>query len=85
MSSKNGFDECSDVLLVDTWNYRVVKKGEYLGIHDTYYDNYGRVRSISLEPAAPQGEDLVSLRTTLELMLVALNDDVLDFDQTDSE
>ena len=47
------------------WNYRVVKKDGYLGIHGVYYDENGNITGIDQDPNAPLGEELDELRTTL--------------------
>ena len=80
MNSKDESDEERG----NTWNYRVVKKDEYVGIHEAYYNGEGNVYMVTVDPVSPVGEDLDQLKTTLELMLEALDDGVLDFDQIGS-
>ena len=66
------------------WNYRVVKKNGYLGIHEAYYDDSGNVHSLSTEPVSPVYEDLHLLKTNLELMAEALGKSIIDYEQIDS-
>lgn len=80
VSSNNDSDECYRVGQ-GTWNYRVVKKGGYLAIHEAYYDESGNVHLLSRDPVSPESEDLAQLKTTLELMQEALNDGIIDFEQ----
>ena len=74
-----------------TWDYRVVKTrdcffdeaGKHYGetwtyqIHEAYYSKKGRVRSITVEPMAPQGHDLKSLRQELKRFMKALDAPVI--------
>ena len=68
-----------------TWNYRVVKKNGYLGIHEAYYDDSGKIRSLSIEPVSNVYDDLKELKTNLELMMDALEEGVIDFEQIDPD
>lgn len=66
------------------WNYRVIKKDCYLGIHGVYYDDSGKICNWDIDPNALQGSDLKDLRNRLELMLEALDKEVLDFESLDN-
>jgi len=70
------------------WNNRVVRRtwrkgevGEEVGyaIHEAYYGLDDGV-SITIDPIAPYGETLEELRETLQCMLRALDNPVLDYD-----
>lgn len=73
------------------WNYRVVRKEylhidgsveEYFGIHEVYYENYDNSKMSATEtPIAPEGETISELKSTLTLMLEALEKPVLDYDK----
>jgi hypothetical protein len=67
------------------WNYRVVKKNGYLGIHEAYYDDSGNIRSLTIDPVSNVYEDLEELKTNLEFMMDALEKSVVDFEQIDSD
>lgn len=73
--------ETGKMVDIGTWNYRVVRKNGLLGIHEAYYDDCGNVRSLSMEPVSPTYEDVAQLKTNLTLMIDALEETVLDFDQ----
>ena len=62
------------------WNYRVVRKNGLLGIHEAYYDEAGTVHSLTINPVSPTYEDLTALKTHLELMLSALDENIIDFE-----
>lgn len=83
MDFKDGSDERSKVPDLSAWNYRVVKKNGYLAIHEAYYDDHGNVRSLSVGPVSPAYEELTELKTTLELMLEAVDQGILDFEEID--
>jgi hypothetical protein len=70
---------------MSTWNYGVVKKNGYLGIHEAYYDDTGNIDSLSVEPVSPVYEDLDELKTNLELMADALVKSIIDFARIDSD
>ena len=69
---------------MSSWNYRVVKKNGYLGIHEAYYDDSGNVNMLSSEPVSPVYEDLDLLKTNLQLMAEALGKSIIDYEQIDS-
>ena len=62
------------------WNYRVVKKDGFLGIHGVYYDEDGNVINIDIDPNTYVTEDLDDLRNRLELMLESLDKEIIDFE-----
>ena len=66
------------------WNYRVIKKDGGCGVHGVYYDEHENITGIDQDPNAPTGESLDQLRTTLELMLEALEKPILDYNQFDT-
>ena len=61
------------------WNYRVIRKDDGISLHEAYYNNEGRIISLSIEPISPVCEGLDELRTTLQLMLAALDEPVVNF------
>lgn len=79
------------------WNHRVVRKvlscgSSYLGIHEAYYDDNGKVWSITTDPTDAQveekdsflpdlpGETVEDLKKVLQRMLEACDKPVLDAD-----
>ena len=68
-----------------TWNYRVVRKNGELGIHEAYYDETGRVHSLSLDPVSNTYDTLPELNTDLELMLEGLDDSIINYEDLASE
>jgi hypothetical protein len=70
------------------WNHRVVKRtypapsNETLyQIHEAYYGLAGdKLPSITVEPAEVVGESIEELRDTLQRMLRALDNPVLDYE-----
>ena len=64
-----------------SWNYRVVKDGEFYSIHEAYYNKGNdKARSITETSVLPVGEDVKELRWILERMLEALDKPVLDYE-----
>lgn len=63
-----------------SWNYRVVKKEQSYAIHEAYYDELGRVHSLSMEPICPSGETIEELDKHLKLLTEALQREPIDFD-----
>ena len=62
---------------MSTWNYRVVENDGVFAIHEAYYDDEGKVITITVEPVAPLGESLTELQTDLEYYSRALARPVL--------
>jgi hypothetical protein len=68
-----------------TWNHRVVRRAsvvfgkpvEVLGIHEVFYGPDGGI-SWTTEPVAAEGDTLDELRETLERMLKALDQPIID-------
>ena len=67
-----------------SWNYRVMKKDGCLGVHGVYYDEHGNIEGMDQDPNGPTGESLDHLKTTLELMLEALEKPILDYKEFDT-
>ena len=61
-----------------SWNYRVMKKAGHLAVYPVYYDDRGNIRGWSERPFSPEAESLEELRTTLELMLDALEKEIIE-------
>jgi hypothetical protein len=61
-----------------SWNYRVMKKAGHLAVYPVYYDDRGNIRSWSERPFSPEAESLEELRTNLELMLDALEKEIIE-------
>lgn len=69
-----------------SWNYRVVKNhyeegGEYLAIHEVYYDENGDPTMCSVLPAPVVGDDDDFLKSVLNMMQQAFDRPVLDYDK----
>lgn len=70
------------------WNYRVIKKHfespyekEFrYGIHEAYYDDEGRIISISVEPMDPHGDTPEELAEDMKYMALALEKPILDYE-----
>lgn len=62
------------------WNYRVVRKGNYYGVHEAYYDEQGAPHSLSEDSVTPVAEGLEALRERLAQVFAAFDDPVLDYD-----
>jgi len=68
------------------WNYRLIRKGGSVGIHECYYDANGRIWACSVEPETATIEEdgidpaIDSLRNMLQWMLFALDKPILDYD-----
>ena len=50
------------------WNYRVVKTGELVGIHEVHYDSEGYIQFISAEAVNLIGDSIEDLRGDLHHM-----------------
>lgn len=73
-----------------TWNYRVVRKfteqrETYYQIHEVYYNEDGKIMSMTENGIAPLGETTTELQLELTRMLDALKKPVLDYGVTDGE
>ena len=74
-----------------TWNYRVVRHvvaslGEtYYQIHEVYYNEDGKIMSMTEKGIAPLGETTTELQLELTRMLDALKKPVLDYGVTDGK
>lgn len=76
------------------WNYRVVRKKTVLKgseskkerthftytVHEAYYDNNGKVGSITQDPIYPFGETIEELRHSWLMMAEAFGQPLLDYD-----
>ena len=60
------------------WNYRAVKKDGVLGVHAVYYADDGNIEGWSERPFSPVADSLDELRTSLELMLESLEQEVIE-------
>lgn len=74
------------------WNFRVVRKkcqkiksvnrGFFYSIHEAYYDDKGRVWSITQDPVAARGDSKCEVVADLKRMLKdVLKSPVLDYDK----
>lgn len=50
------------------WNYRVVKRGLYYGIHETHYSSDGKVEFISENPVMIDADSKESVKWILRMM-----------------
>lgn len=71
-----------------SWNYRVLRKYDRSGgktftfyeIHEVYYDDSGKVASISESPVGPYGENINELLVEWSMFSDAFTKPILDFD-----
>lgn len=63
-----------------TWNYRVVNKDGYLGIHEVYYDEKGLPTSCTEDPTRLSEENLDELKHTLLLYEKAAQKEILNYE-----
>jgi len=81
-----------------SWNHRVVRKvhkwtgksGEKYeevtyGIHEAFYDDNGKVFAITQEPVEVAGDDIDSLKQTLEWMEKCLEHPILEYENIPEE
>jgi hypothetical protein len=61
-----------------SWNYRVVRGAEGLGIFDVYYNESGKPIGSHISPTHVHGETIEDLKSQLALMLEALDQPVLE-------
>jgi len=75
-----------------SWNYRVMKRdstdlngvvSEWFEIHEVYYDSKGNIEGYTQNAASPGGTTLKELKSDLNLILKALEKDVLDYKEED--
>ena len=66
------------------WNHRLVKHsskhGDWLQIHEVYYDSDGNVNGITKEAIEVLGEDVRGIELTLEKMKECLSKPILNYD-----
>lgn len=78
---------------MSTWNHRVVRttnqRGNvYYAVHEAHYAEGGNIPDfVTTDPIAVIGDDVASLRWTLERMIAALDNPVIEFvpDPVDAE
>ena len=60
-----------------TWNYRIIDHGDWLGLHEVYYDKQGNPRSYAVEPevATDKENGVADIIGSLKLMLSAVMSD----------
>jgi undecaprenyl pyrophosphate synthase len=69
------------------WNYRVMRRHyKYADkltyeIHEVYYDDSGNVQRHTLEASDPFGETVEELKEDIELMLLAFDKPVLEYER----
>ena len=72
-----------------TWNHRVVRKHyeaeTMLGIHEVFYDAEGAPDMVAVNPVEVCGETLEELAETLNWMLKALGEPILEYDDIPPE
>ena len=69
---------------MSTWNHRVIKHDAdndevYYALHETHYNDDGKPEATTTFPTAVQGDSVEDLRWTLEQMLKALDQPVLNY------
>lgn len=50
------------------WNYRVVKRGSYYGIHEVHYCQGGKIELISENPVAIEADSKESVKWIMRMM-----------------
>ena len=50
------------------WNYRVVKKGSYYGIHEVHYTGEGKVEFLSENPVSIEADSKESVKWIMRMM-----------------
>ena len=50
------------------WNYRVVKRGSYYGIHEVHYCQGGKIHLISENPVAIEADSKESVKWIMRMM-----------------
>jgi hypothetical protein len=76
-----------------SWDYRVLRKYERAGgktfvfyeIHEVYYNEHGKVASITEDAVAPYGENISELMIEMSMFLDAFTKPILDFDLIDKK
>lgn len=66
------------------WNYRVVRKEGELVVYGVYYDGMGSVVACDRDKNAPFGQDIEELKHNLELMIEALNKEILVYEKLEN-
>ena len=64
-----------------TWNYRIVRKEDYLEIHEVFYGTDGAPKMVTTDSVCVGGEDLEELKQDMTHYLEALNKPVLEYDE----
>ena len=67
------------------WNYRVVRKGEELGIYSVYYYEDGSIRGISLEPETVVSYSVEDIEDVLDLMRECLYKPIVNYNHEEQE
>ena len=65
------------------WNYRVVEKDGFYGIHEAYYDD-DKPTSITQNEMSPHGETLDELKDDVKKHLEALDKPILHYEDFES-
>jgi hypothetical protein len=65
---------------VSYWNYRVVNKDGYLGIHECHYDKDGQVQFLTENAVDVTGEDVEEVKWVLHHMEANLALPVIDYE-----
>ena len=64
------------------WNYRIIKKDDYLFIHEVYYNRNGKPKSWTVNPISVGATDVTEMRRTFTLMRQALKRPILIWKKT---
>ena len=67
-----------------TWNYRVIrhveKSGEWLAIHEVYYDESGKPDGVTQDPSLPIGDNWEEFQADLNSYNMAMLQPVLEYE-----
>ena len=67
------------------WNYRVVKKGNYYGIHEVYYCKGGNIEYITENPVPIEADSKESVKWILRMMQANWVLPAIDFETLEQE
>ena len=77
--AKQGFH--SRGVMPMSWNYRVMRRYDDLGIYEVYYNEDGSVKGFSENPVSPRGGSISELKLDMERYMEALSKPILDYEE----
>ena len=67
------------------WNYRIVRKEGWFGIHEAFYDDNNKLSLVTVEPEAVQAEDETELKEVYDMMAEAFRAPVVNYEDVPEE